>query len=238
MLEGRLAGWLALSSMLTRSCRVAVEGSRQEEEGGERGELLPFYPINTRIPIHQSFIPCPCPCRLILLTTNLHTPLKPWPSTNIPTTKSTLLPKHSNKSPSPHASGLKVSCRRSHHHLSRPALWIDCGSTGTWTALAIYGSTLLVAVLLSPRPVTTTYTVYHLPLHHQPTRLLSNHERCITQTVSSPSACHCLSILTWSSEARLGLVLCAAISRSSTSDFSPVWTALGICPGTFFLPCT
>ena len=184
--------------------------------------------------IHQSFIPCPCPCRLILLTTNLHTPLKPWPSTNIPTTKSTLLPKHSNKSPSPHASGLKVSCRRSHHHLSRPALWIDCGSTGTWTALAIYGSTLLVAVLLSPRPVTTTYTVYCLPLHHQPTRLLSNHESCITQTVSSPSACHCLSILTWSSEARLGLVLCAAISRSSTSDFSPVWTALGTCPGTFF----
>lgn len=98
MLEGRLAGWLALSSMLTRSCRVAVEGSRQEEEGGERGELLPFYPINTRIPVHQSFIPCPCPCRLILLTTNLHTPLKPWPSTNIPTTKSTLSPKHSNKS--------------------------------------------------------------------------------------------------------------------------------------------
>jgi hypothetical protein len=58
----------------------------------------PFYPIKTHI--HQSFIPSPCPCRLILLTTNLHPPLKPRPSithTNyLDTTKSRLHPKHSN----------------------------------------------------------------------------------------------------------------------------------------------
>jgi hypothetical protein len=118
-----------------------VRGSRQEE-GGERGELLPIYPINRTLDGPARFIPCPCPrfTYCILLTTNLA--YRDPDQGQI--YRSRLPPRHSDNSIPPHASGLKVSCRRSHHHRLRRALFdrlrlkrdLDC------TALEIGGSTV------------------------------------------------------------------------------------------------
>jgi hypothetical protein len=148
-------------------------------------------------------------------------------------------PKHSsNKSIPPHASGLKVSCRRSHHHLSRPALWIDCGSTGTQTALEIDASSLLVAVLYCcRRGLQQQHTVHSLlPALAPPTRLFSNHERCITQAVSSPPACHSLTCHCPFSrgQARHASAWFYAPPSPEARPLTSVLPglSLGICPGT------
>lgn len=167
--------------------------------------LLALFRVHAHTHAHDKFH---------ILLTKLSS-LEAWPSTNLQSTRSNPHSKHqSNKCiHSPHASGLKVSCRGSHHRRLRRALFdrlrlkrdLDC------TALEIDASTASLAartVLLSPRPVSTTYTVYYLllptpPALAPPSRLLSNHERCITQPIGLLSACHYLppSTLTWPSEA-------------------------------------
>jgi hypothetical protein len=158
----------------------------------------PIYPINRT-------------CLLALFRVHAHThahdkshilltklsSLKAWPSTNTQVHSFPLTRQASRFRVAGHTT---TDC-------DVPSL-IDCGSTGTWTALHSR-STPALPVLLSPRPVSTTYTLYYLllptpPALAPPTRLLSNYERCITQPSSLPSACHCYlppSTFTWPSEA-------------------------------------
>jgi hypothetical protein len=95
----------------------------------------------------------------------------------------------------PHASGFKVSCRRSHHHLSRRALSIDCGSKRDLNCTRdrrqhrqpasphpdyLASSCTVVASACNNNDIQSTHC-HRLSLHHQL-------DSSLTPTVSSPSA--------------------------------------------------
>jgi len=112
---------------------------------GRGVSCFPFYPIETiilvlfRVHAHAHVHHL-----ILLVNTYIHTLLNShWTSTKHSQTSK--VDKHLHH-PSPHASGLKVSCRRSHHHQLRRAL-LACLfdrlrlNRELWIALEIDGNT-------------------------------------------------------------------------------------------------